>query len=148
MIPRPPISTRTDTRLPYTTLFRSDTDVVVILSSGDNFLAGQSFAASQETGEYYDVRLLERIGYDAIALGNHDFDCGPDVLVEFIGAYAEPQTYLSANLDFTAEPELQAFVDAGTIAPSTVIDVAGTERSDEHTSELQSLMRISYAVFC
>src|SRR3546814_2527053 len=35
-----------------------------------------------------------------------------------------------------------------------VIDAAGTsatgiyERSEEHTSELQSLMRISYAVFC
>src|SRR3546814_2245648 len=26
--------------------------------------------------------------------------------------------------------------------------VAGSERSEEHTSELQSLMRISYAVFC
>src|SRR3546814_3856541 len=25
---------------------------------------------------------------------------------------------------------------------------AGTRRSEEHTSELQSLMRISYAVFC
>src|SRR3546814_4678220 len=25
---------------------------------------------------------------------------------------------------------------------------AGTSRSEEHTSELQSLMRISYAVFC
>src|SRR3546814_7801540 len=25
---------------------------------------------------------------------------------------------------------------------------AGAERSEEHTSELQSLMRISYAVFC
>src|SRR3546814_1995597 len=29
----------------------------------------------------------------------------------------------------------------------TVVTVAGT-RSEEHTSELQSLMRISYAVFC
>src|SRR3546814_2435004 len=29
-----------------------------------------------------------------------------------------------------------------------VIDVAGNLRSEEHTSELQSLMRISYAVFC
>src|SRR3546814_3000240 len=27
-------------------------------------------------------------------------------------------------------------------------DAAMTERSEEHTSELQSLMRISYAVFC
>src|SRR3546814_4957914 len=30
-------------------------------------------------------------------------------------------------------------------APSTAID---EQRSEEHTSELQSLMRISYAVFC
>src|SRR3546814_10323555 len=28
------------------------------------------------------------------------------------------------------------------------IAIAGTHRSEEHTSELQSLMRISYAVFC
>src|SRR3546814_9008023 len=27
-------------------------------------------------------------------------------------------------------------------------DMGGTLRSEEHTSELQSLMRISYAVFC
>src|SRR3546814_17032435 len=27
-------------------------------------------------------------------------------------------------------------------------DIAGALRSEEHTSELQSLMRISYAVFC
>src|SRR3546814_4681540 len=27
-------------------------------------------------------------------------------------------------------------------------DVTGRDRSEEHTSELQSLMRISYAVFC
>src|SRR3546814_10394560 len=27
-------------------------------------------------------------------------------------------------------------------------EVMGCERSEEHTSELQSLMRISYAVFC
>src|SRR3546814_3875251 len=30
---------------------------------------------------------------------------------------------------------------------ATIMDVA-KERSEEHTSELQSLMRISYAVFC
>src|SRR3546814_2270199 len=29
-----------------------------------------------------------------------------------------------------------------------IVDSAGTLRSEEHTSELQSLMRISYAVFC
>src|SRR3546814_5326383 len=37
------------------------------------------------------------------------------------------------------------------VAGDTVTDAAGAEgrrRSEEHTSELQSLMRISYAVFC
>src|SRR3546814_8974669 len=32
--------------------------------------------------------------------------------------------------------------------PPTAIFAANDERSEEHTSELQSLMRISYAVFC
>src|SRR3546814_8783689 len=32
--------------------------------------------------------------------------------------------------------------------PTYAIDAADTDRSEEHTSELQSLMRISYAVFC
>src|SRR3546814_4486936 len=31
---------------------------------------------------------------------------------------------------------------------ATVSQVTGIERSEEHTSELQSLMRLSYAVFC
>src|SRR3546814_4524700 len=35
---------------------------------------------------------------------------------------------------------------AGVPRTATVID--GESRSEEHTSELQSLMRISYAVFC
>src|SRR3546814_3580202 len=29
-----------------------------------------------------------------------------------------------------------------------IVDTAGRARSEEHTSELQSLMRLSYAVFC
>src|SRR3546814_3800350 len=33
-------------------------------------------------------------------------------------------------------------------APETATRVASLLRSEEHTSELQSLMRISYAVFC
>src|SRR3546814_1608734 len=40
-------------------------------------------------------------------------------------------------------------VGAGNIAGvSVAIMLGGPGRSEEHTSELQSLMRISYAVFC
>src|SRR3546814_2010204 len=43
-------------------------------------------------------------------------------------------------------PSAQAQSQSDLVAPSTPIQT-GT-RSEEHTSELQSLMRISYAVFC
>src|SRR3546814_10487727 len=43
-------------------------------------------------------------------------------------------------------------VDVDALADGETVVVAGVlqhiERSEEHTSELQSLMRISYAVFC
>src|SRR3546814_5049676 len=35
-----------------------------------------------------------------------------------------------------------------TNAAATAVTVGTSSRSEEHTSELQSLMRISYAVFC
>src|SRR3546814_6511973 len=35
-----------------------------------------------------------------------------------------------------------------TIPAGAVVCISGVRRSEEHTSELQSLMRISYAVFC
>src|SRR3546814_1865555 len=34
------------------------------------------------------------------------------------------------------------------VAPGRATGTSGSRRSEEHTSELQSLMRISYAVFC
>src|SRR3546814_3165811 len=34
------------------------------------------------------------------------------------------------------------------MSPAPVSETITTSRSEEHTSELQSLMRISYAVFC
>src|SRR3546814_10278740 len=91
MIRRPPISTRTDTLFPYTTLFRS------LLR-----------------------RLRERFAYrpEGASVQRRDAQEG----------------------------------DAGAVLRRRVALVAlpaiAGERSEEHTSELQSLMRISYAVFC
>src|SRR3546814_1513411 len=39
-------------------------------------------------------------------------------------------------------------IAAAPAAPAAKPAAAPTKRSEEHTSELQSLMRISYAVFC
>src|SRR3546814_2303004 len=90
---RPPRSTRTDTLFPYTTLFRSHRQCVVVERAEP---AGAARWYRDRAAGVRQVRL--------------------------------------PRLD-------QPWPSCASAA------VAGT-RSEEHTSELQSLMRISYAVFC
>src|SRR3546814_1277013 len=98
MIRRPPRSTRTDTRFPYTTLFRSPECL-------DRFLFLRAHAeCRQDLLPYPVVRPL----------------CGAKARI------AKP---------FPRHEPAWRHYDP-------------RNRSEEHTSELQSLMRISYAVFC
>jgi len=102
-------------------------DGVVTLTSGDNFLASKEFSASLNNGTpFYDSIALSGL-YDAMALGNHDFDFGPDVAASFVAGFDPAIPFLSANADFSAEPALQALVDSGAVAPSTVIETGGTQ---------------------
>src|SRR3546814_10167731 len=96
MIRRPPISTRTDTLFPYTTLFRSSPE-------GEGLIVPADMNFSARILDWYDrsARVLP-------------WRIGP-------GSAETPDPYRI----WLAEV-----------------------RSEEHTSELQSLMRISYAVFC
>src|SRR3546814_3856352 len=100
MIRRPPRSTRTDTRFPYTTLFRS---IPRDDAGGDRAReADQGWLACPETGA-----------------------------------------------DSGGERRVAGSVSGDTLMRSGAASSAiGLLRSEEHTSELQSLMRISYAVFC
>src|SRR3546814_1929715 len=99
MIRRPPRSTRTDTLVPYTTLFRSSS---ARLGCRERRSLGRMLKALRK------LRLkwasLEKPHWKAISL--------------------------------ICRPRLGS------------IRAARARRSEEHTSELQSLMRISYAVFC
>src|SRR3546814_1567385 len=95
---RPPRSTRTDTLLPYTTLFRS-----VLLT-----------------------------------------DTGPS-----IGTAAAAFTVDEDGLTNGVTQPVTGDVDGADIVKTgTLAGLNFGNRSEEHTSELQSLMRISYAVFC
>ena len=99
---------------------------VMMISSGDNFIAGPEFNASLDAGvPFYDTIAMELIGYDAISFGNHDFDFGPDVLADFLAGYVEIPPYVAANLDFSGEPRLQAFVDAGVIVATAIVKERG-----------------------
>ena len=97
----------------------------IALTSGDNFLASQELGVSlAREGPLHDSVALSGL-YDAMALGNHDFDLGPEVTARFIEGFTPPVTFLSANADFSAEPVLQALVDSGVLAPSTVVETGG-----------------------
>jgi 5'-nucleotidase len=100
---------------------------VVTITSGDNFLASPELQASFDKGvPWYDTIALDAIDYDAFVIGNHEFDFGPDVLADFIeGFEGGDDVFLSANLDFSNEPSLQALVDDGRIAKSTVVKERG-----------------------
>ncbi len=100
---------------------------VLTVNGGDSFLAGTEFAASLEKGvPFYDSIALDYIGYDVQGLGNHDFDFGPEVTADFIEGFGDA-TFVSANLDVSGEPDLQALAADGTIVPSTIIDAGARE---------------------
>jgi 5'-nucleotidase len=100
----------------------------LLISAGDNYLAGPEFNASLNNGiPFYDTQALELIGYDVAAIGNHEFDFGPDTLADFLAGFVNGPTFVSANLDFSNEPGVQAFVDNGRVARSTVITVDGVQ---------------------
>src|SRR3546814_7978402 len=104
MIRRPPISTRTDTLFPYTTLCRS------------------RIAAGADVGVT-----------DAGDRRQRDGPC-----------LRKPRAFLL----HPAQRRHHRRVLVEVIRAHRVEHEDGHGRSEEHTSELQSLMRISYAVFC
>src|SRR3546814_1112574 len=116
MIRRPPRSTRTDTRFPYTTLFRSYIRGIgnAIFLGADPSVATFVDDVPQIYGAMIDsLSDVERIEVLKGAQG---------------GLYGRNATAGVINI-ITRKPSMNGF-----------------SRSEEHTSELQSLMRISSAV--
>lgn len=96
------------------------------LNSGDNFLAGPEFNESLQKGvPFYDSIALNRIGFDAMAIGNHEFDFGPDVFARFIRGFDPGVPFVSANLDVSAEPKLDRLAKKDRIVKSIVVREQG-----------------------
>src|SRR3546814_5402834 len=135
-----PRATRTDTLFPYTTLFRSD-------------VAGVTAGLAEAFAQVFDLVLRERqaeacVGFlqpgerdalDPAARGDAE---------QRAGFVVRGQQRLRHRV---VQQLRQRRLHAGVVRPAGDIDAQtalDALRSEEHTSELQSLMRISYAVFC
>src|SRR3546814_3953429 len=75
-----------------------------------------------------------------------DVNWGLVLLIGLIASVGFATLYSAGggSIDPWADRQMARFAIGTTI----MIVIAVTDRSEEHTSELQSLMRISYAVFC
>lgn len=123
------------------------------LSSGDLFIAGPFFNASIDIyGQQgiADILIQNELGWDAAAVGNHEFDAGPGTFynmlapnTEIEGVGIDPDTgylgalfpYLATNLDYSTDSSnlKNLVVDSGeaplpnSLTESTVIDVNGEQ---------------------
>src|SRR3546814_9583478 len=96
------------------------------------------------------MRLPRTLRLDQSDLRVFEHACEP-------GEWAIPGGFVFATADpATLEGKAQLAFRSGWLGLASfghatlveVAEIAEPERSEEHTSELQSLMRISYAVFC
>src|SRR3546814_7831002 len=131
MIRRPPRSTRTDTLLPYTTLFRSRR-----CDRGAAHRLARDAVRHRALVHDLDHRLrhlflsLRRVAHARRA----------GAVSRAPGARGRPADAAVADIAAAHLPE-----GKGRNRPR---DLGDDDRSEEHTSELQSLMRLAYAVFC
>ncbi|MCH2274332.1 bifunctional metallophosphatase/5'-nucleotidase [Thalassospira sp.] len=87
---------------------------VIVVDAGDQFQG--SLYYSTYKGELL-AELMNLVDYDAMAVGNHEFDDGPEVLADFIKASTTP--ILSANIE-TSVAGLNEL-----IKPETIMTVGG-----------------------
>src|SRR3546814_6484269 len=141
MIRRPPRSTRTDTLFPYTTLFRS--------------VQGDAQAGAVGHGQL-EVAVVQRLGQDFLGQQQRAEQLGAPLQVGERREHVRRDHGTDRALEHGAAVQLDArgVGDRGNLLRRIrttgllELDREHVGRSEEHTSELQSLMRISYAVFC
>src|SRR3546814_9268715 len=135
MIRRPPSSTRTDTPFPYTTRVRSRAGVAHDHHGG---VALRPALADVRAGRL----LADRVQLVRL----HDL-AGRVVLARHRRLHADPRR-LALHLLVRLVGLLRVTDARGLGFDVSHMTGFPSRRSEEHTSELQSLMRISYAVFC
>src|SRR3546814_6235936 len=107
-------------------------------------LGSQRIAAALAAGCSIVVKPPEEAVVSIIELARILADCGlpPGTLNVILG----PGETVGEQL--VSDPRVDLVSLTGGVETGARVMAAAARRSEEHTSELQSLMRISYAVFC
>ena len=87
----------------------------ILVDGGDQFQGSLFYTEYKGKAA---AEMMSAIGYDAMTVGNHEFDDGPDVLRAFMDTVQFP--VLMSNADVSAEPALSEV-----LMPSTVIERGG-----------------------
>lgn len=92
----------------------ADPDALV-LHAGDAFVGDPAFNFSVPGLVLPELQLLLEMGVDAMAVGNHEFDLGHELLLGLLSTSFSSASFplLSANLDYSADPEnpLKSFIE-------------------------------------
>src|SRR3546814_10503385 len=146
MIRRPPRSTRTDTLVPYTTLVRSRHHALVAVAAGH-------LVARLDAALHRQVHLdhLQHARGEVVALGDLAalvLEAALELLLVRLDLHRGTLDRLGRVL--VLHPQVEPFLLRQAVEDQAADRLALLQagRSEEHTSELQSLMHISYAVFC
>src|SRR3546814_6764042 len=135
MIRRPPRSTRTDTLFPYTTLFRSDVEDIFRRPQHPYLQALMGAVPRFDMAPGERLRPLREIKAETghlLAGATHHTASTQQAPMLAVEGLSKTYPIRKAGL-FGSQPRRVAALD---------------DRSEEQTSDLQSLMRISYAVLC
>lgn len=65
---------------------------VLLFDAGD-FLGGSAFAWLALSGYAAELTIMQKMGYDAVAIGNHEYDYGPDVLAQYLLVAGYPEAH-------------------------------------------------------
>ncbi|MEL6644356.1 MAG: bifunctional metallophosphatase/5'-nucleotidase [Pseudomonadota bacterium] len=79
---------------------------VIVLDAGDQFQGSMMYTTYKGAVE---AEFMNVIGFDAMAVGNHEFDDGPEKLAEFVNAVDVP--VISGNLDLSQSNLLNGLVE-------------------------------------
>src|SRR3546814_1296800 len=138
---RQPRSKRTDTLFPYTTLFRSLARVDVDVGRQHRVFGADARCPFRDL----DARQLAKGHLRAAGHGHQDLVADTVRIVSQLARIAHDRAESLAALKDGGD-DLAA--QSGRHHVLHLAQGHAVLRSEEHTSELQSLMRISYAVFC